>query len=47
MVTEKDKEISELQEIIKNQSPTNKWMWFAIGIAGGGVVYYSIDQIIK
>jgi len=47
MVIEKDTEIAELQKIIKKQSPAYKWMWFAIGIAGGASVYYTIDKAIQ
>ena len=47
MVIEKDTEIDELQKIIKKQSPAYKWMWFAIGIAGGGAAYYTIDQVTQ
>lgn len=44
MIIEKDTEISELQKIIKKQSPQNKWLWFVGGIALGGATYYGIEQ---
>ena len=32
---EKDKEITALQEALKKQAPSNKWIWFSIGGAAG------------
>ena len=32
---EKDKEITALQEALKKQAPSNKWIWFSIAGAAG------------
>jgi len=37
-ITQKDIEITTLQETLKKQSPYNKWVWFAGGTAAGGVI---------
>lgn len=46
MLIEKDTEITTLQETIKKQSPTNKWIWLGIGLVGGGALYYGTDRAL-
>ena len=40
-VDEKDREIATLQEALLAQAPTRKWLWFAGGVAAGGVATYA------
>ena len=42
MTTQKDIEIAQLQKAIKSQSPRNKWLWAAAGVAVGGLSTYAI-----
>lgn len=43
----KDQEIENLKEVIKKQSPNNKWLWFAGGIILGGASYYGIQRATR
>jgi hypothetical protein len=47
IVASKDLVIEKQQAIIKKQAPHRKWLWFAGGIALGGVTYYGIQQADK
>lgn len=45
VITQKDLEIAQLQESIKNQSPRNNWPWYVGGIATGVAVTYGAYRL--
>ena len=46
-ITEKDREILALQEAIAAQAPSNKWWWFAGGVAAGVATTYAAYRVFN
>jgi len=44
-IDEKDREILALQEAIAAQAPSNKWWWFAGGVAAGVATTYAAYRV--
>jgi len=45
VITQKDLEIGQLQDSLKNQAPRNNWPWFVGGIATGVAVTYGAYRL--
>lgn len=45
VITQKDLEITQLQDSLKNQAPRNNWPWFVGGIVTGVAVTYGAYRL--
>ena len=46
-IEQKDIEIAALQEAMLKQSPSNKWWWFAGGVAAGAITAYGAYRLFN